>query len=954
MTLRAFLGLGAIWLAVQGAIGAGWGKTPEGFLWQQGDELVLARPNGTLRIGLRDGPGADVAFFQWHDAWIYERLDAGKVEQALRLLPDGTLAMSGAWGTTKDAPPLRYAMTLTPGPDGVDLALTVRKTAALKLTSGIWCNIGIDRSDDGRRIYARPVAGATLGKNVGGTCDALLAEVRGRRSIVLQGDGYRSLRSRVGKNHHGIEMNLHRGRFEVGKEAVVNLHLGFADMPETFPGRIDPSRKALRLAEVAAPKRAELYGLVELMVDLQGTWDNPFDPDDVALDAVVTLPSGKTYTQPGFYMVEQARRIDGRAEVMVPTPSQGWRVRLAATEIGALRCELRARDRSGKVNSVLAPIQVLAGKRKGFVRQSKQDPRYLAFDDGSGYFPIGHNLPIYPTNGQLVDEALGKMAKAGENWNRWWMSAAGLGLEWEPKLGRYRQNAAARLDYAIGLAEQHGFYYMMCMDTHQDFRASGWQANPFNVANGGPCKTPREWFTDATARTLYRKRLRYTVARWGYSPHVLCWEFGNEFEGWANTDNAVKLPWHREMSDYLADLDPYRHLITTSWWSKTGPEAFWRLPNIDIVQTHCYTNNDVNVAEQLLGYCRHQWQTFEKPHIFAEFGIRSHSSTADKDPKGWGLHNGSWACVAGGANGPAMPWWHRNYIDPLDLYFHFTAIRNFTQDLPFGTARWRVLETSKPEYIGEPVREVRDLVLTPTSGFRKRPVTEFRVQPDGSVNDSKALLDLLHGEGHKDLQAFPTFIVNYPKPGTFVVQIERVSNSGHLKIFVDDALALAKEYPCGEGHGKSTVFREKWNLWENVYDEPATVRVPAGEHRVRVENHGKDWVRVSRVVFENCQVVQNPNLLAAALACDDAAIVWIQNRDSSWYNHGRDKVPTVPPATLAVRGLRDGVYDVQWWETWKGMVTKTEPMTVKGGVLDLRLPAIRTDLALKLRPKRGG
>ncbi|MBT7163215.1 MAG: hypothetical protein HN904_10575, partial [Victivallales bacterium] len=93
---------------------------------------------------------------------------------------------------------------------------------------------------------------------------------------------------------------------------------------------------------------------------------------------------------------------------------------------------------------------------------------------------------------------------------------------------------------------------------------------------------------------------------------------------------------------------------------------------------------------------------------------------------------------------------------------------------------------------------------------------------------------------------------------------------------------------------------------------------------------------------------------AAALACDDAAIVWIQNRDSSWYNHGLDKVPTVPPATLAVRGLRDGVYDVQWWETWKGTVTKTEPMTVQDGTLKLRLPAIRTDLALKLRPKGGG
>ena len=33
-----------------------------------------------------------------------------------------------------------------------------------------------------------------------------------------------------------------------------------------------------------------------------------------------------------------------------------------------------------------------------------------------------------------------------------------------------------------------------------------------------------------------------------------------------------------------------------------------------------------------------------------------------------------------------MPWWHENYIDPLNLYFHFTALAQFAKDLPLGTA----------------------------------------------------------------------------------------------------------------------------------------------------------------------------------------------------------------------------------------------------------------------------
>jgi endo-1,4-beta-mannosidase len=74
-------------------------------------------------------------------------------------------------------------------------------------------------------------------------------------------------------------------------------------------------------------------------------------------------------------------------------------------------------------------------------------------------------------------------------------------------------------------------------------------------------------------------------------------------EGWADSPDEIKLPWHKEMSDYLRSIDPFGHLITTSFWSKTGPEEYWQLENIDIVQTHCYTNDDSNVAEAVRRYC---------------------------------------------------------------------------------------------------------------------------------------------------------------------------------------------------------------------------------------------------------------------------------------------------------------------------------------------------------------
>ncbi|MFQ6096123.1 MAG: DUF5060 domain-containing protein [Armatimonadota bacterium] len=698
-----------------------------------------------------------------------------------------------------------------------------------------------------------------------------------------------------------------------------------------------------------------LYERLELTVDLGATYDNPYDPEDVALDAVFTAPSGKQILLPGFFMVPQRREIRGGKEQMIPESDGLWKVRFTPTEMGEHRYRLTLRDRTGEVSGGEGTFVVEPSDRKGFVRPGRVDPHYFAFDNGDGYLAIGHNLPIYHTAGQLGDEAMRKFAAARENYNRWWMCSYGFGIEWMKRLGWYRQDAAARIDLVLDLADELGLYYMMCMDTHQDFRQRGWEKNPFNRKNGGPCDTPRDWFTDETARSLYRKRLRYTVARWGYSPHVLCWEFGNEMEGWADSPDEVKLPWHREMSDYLRSIDPFRHMITTSFWSKTGPEEYWRLPNIDVVQTHCYTNNNDNVAEQIRGYSLHQWRNFRKPHIFGEFGIRSHETTADKDPKGWAIHNALWAGLFSFCAGPPMPWWHERYIDKLDLYFHFTALANFADDLPFGTARWDLLDTGRPEYVErDRLPDTADLRITPVSQWGKPEHNEFVLLPDGTIEDERRPQQLLHGRAHRDLKNPPTFVVDYPQDGEFIARVYNVSSSGLLRVWIDDQLTLEKDLPCAEGLGKSSVWREKWRLWETTYDEDVTVPVPAGRHRIRIENFGNDWVRITGYTFTGCKVVDRPNLLVCGIKSDDVAILWLQNRQSSWYNHaGNGEVGEVAPCTITLRGLRRGKYRLEWWDTWNGAIRQTETIEVNRGRFKLTLPAIETDLALKFRRTRG-
>jgi len=715
--------------------------------------------------------------------------------------------------------------------------------------------------------------------------------------------------------------------------------------------KVPSARESLSIREVAASaERVPLYDKLELTVDLGATCDNPYDPDEVRLDAVFTAPSGKAIRVPGFYMVPQRREIADGNETMTPEGPGRWKVRFAPLETGRYYWQLALADRTGRITGGEGTFEAVPGESPGFVRTSRVDPHYFALDSGEGYFAIGHNLPIYHTEGQLGDEAMRKFAAAGENYNRWWICSYGFGIEWMDELGRYRQDAAARIDLVLDVARELGLYYMMCMDTHQDFRERGWQRNPFNAQNGGPCQTAGDWFTNETARTLYKKRLRYTVARWGYSPNVLCWEFGNEFEGWADSPDEIKLPWHREMSDYLRAIDPFGHLISTSFWSKTGPEEFWGLENIDIVQTHCYTNDDENVAEPVRRYCLHQWERFQKPHVFGEFGIRSHSSTAEKDPEGWAIHNSLWAGLFSFAAGGPMPWWHESYLDKLDLYFHFTSLARFAEDLPLGTARWEPLVTTPPEFVDKDRQpDVRDAVVPPTSAWAKPEHNEFVLRADGTLADDRAPQQLLHGRGHRDLKNPPTFVVDFPKPGEFLVHVGTVSNSGLLRIWVDDEQSLERELPCGEELGKSSVWREQWDIWETTYDEEVAVDVPAGRHRIRVENFGGDWIRVIRYTFTDCRVLDRPNVLVCGMKTPGLTILWLQNRDSSWHNHAREKVGRVDPFTLSLTGLPDGPCRLEWWKTWRAAPERVEPAAVHQGRLTLTIPGLEADVALKIK-----
>ncbi len=952
---RALLAGLTIMLIASAIPAAAQGFVPDGddFLLTAASGTVRYTPPGRWQASVEGGRTLTWEIVLWHGEWVYEHLSLAPEVEGPVLTEDGALELSGSFVKADGAAPIEFTLRMTPTDTGLAADFRVRKTGDLWLRRGVILLVQASRDQFGgtETVYLAPNVNATMSVGAGGAGDALGVALDDTYAARFSPVGVAPVEFRPEANSYGHRMRLTPDNFAAGQWQDASWRMDFSTIPSPLPGQILPGKGPLGIAGATWDQSSIPIGQhAELTVDLSAAWTNPFDPDDVALDAEFTAPSGRTLAVPGFFMVDMQGEVVDGDEVVRPMNTGRWCVRFSPDEVGPWRCRLLARDRTGEVAADAPALTATARDGHGFVRVSPVDPHYFAFDDGAGYFPIGHNLPIYHTRGQLGPQGMAKFAAAGENYNRWWMCSYGFGIEWEAELGWYRQPSAWRIDSILEQARDLGMYYMMCMDTHQDFRLKGWEANPYNAARGGPCATPNDWFTDPSAREQYRKRLRYTVARWGYSPHVLCWEFGNEIQGWAGASADDQLAWHAEMSDYLRAIDPWNHLITTSFWGGVGDGRFWELPAIDIVQTHNYANADMGLARVTEGFCREQWERWDKPHLFAEFGISS--SGAVDDPEGWNIHNTLWAGITNMCAGAPMPWWHENYIDPKDLYFHFTAIASFTRDLPLGTARWQPLDEVAVAYQDPAAAPpAADLVLHTFHRWGKPADSEFTLLPDGSIEGDLQPQQLLQGIGHKELKNPPVFIVNYPEPGRFILRVERVSNSGDLTIAVDGQQVLRREFPTGEGLGKSSLWREQWNLWETVYNEDIAVDVPAGEHRIRVENNGRDWIRVPHYTFTGCRTLNAPDVYAYGMRSEEVTVLWLQNRASIWRSHyGEEAIPAIPAFTAIVPDVTPGPYLVQRWETWRGTVTGEETIDATGGVLRIDIDPLAADLALQIRP----
>ena len=649
------------------------------------------------------------------------------------------------------------------------------------------------------------------------------------------------------------------------------------------------------------------YPKIEASFNITSLTTDPFDYMVTDVRVQILQPDSTVISLPAFF--------DGGTT---------WRVRHTPTLAGVYSVQGVTLNGAPRSVANLQPASwTIAGSPTdaGFIRVDPANSRRFITGNGKRFFPRGEDV-AWDAGGHNVTNIFWKMGAAHENWSRVWMDHwDGKNLDWPasgPTLptGQLNLTVAQKWDGIVAAAEQAGVHFQLTLQHHGQYSSTvdpNWGQNPYNLTNtvgstNGFLANPVQFFTNQTAMSLTKRKLRYAVARWGYSTSIMAWELFNEVQftdaGQTGQWGLIQ-SWHTNMALFLRSQDPYQHLITTS---SDLTQPIWD-------QCDFYTHHDYP-GDVITGLRDATDITASQP-VKPDYG----AECATNGTPLYGVNAPLWAGLMNGQSGAEQPWWWDG-MDAENDYGYFRATSDFIT--LSGLGGQAVLNKSIPTVTGG---ANGPLIFAPGGGWATASQDTFMVGngvPDGIGSAPSYLQGVYHSAMTPNGY---TFNVNYPQSGTFSVQIVTIALSGAgLEIFVDGIVQTNISFPATTGD-TSTNFT-------------ASVAVSAGAHSIQIFNPGLDWVNLGNITL-------NPYVGAlSAYAVGNAGFsaVWIWNRNNVFDPNASTRVS----GTVQVTGLNAGTYSGIWWDTFAGVAISNFTFTANGtnSPVTLNTPSILRSAAL--------
>ena len=486
------------------------------------------------------------------------------------------------------------------------------------------------------------------------------------------------------------------------------------------------------ITNLSFPSSVNLFDKYEISFEL-GPYGNPYDPDTISVYAIFTAPDNTRDSVLGFFYKDYNFLFVNGHEVAFSFFQDGsWKIRFTPDAVGTWSFRIHAIDVNGTtvtpaLNSQPYSFTCLAvANAKGFV--SKANNRYLKRDVVErsqrrfrSFFPVGPNIAWYFSNGVHWNEPIGiydytrriDSLHGNANYTRIilnrYQSLNLYGPEYTQIVNgdttvyfdsTLNLKDAAELDRIVEHAAQNDTSIMLCLFSHSDFKYSHddhsdpsiWRNNPYHTILN--LEYPCNIFSNSRAQRVAKNLIRYIVSRWGYATNIMSWELWNEVTQIPDSCTCYEdsiFIWHKIMSDYVREIDPFHHCVSTSMSKEDDyPTLYANLFNqFDFVQRHSYQRIHTAKSDKQMSYMlyyysgqAHDINNYpDKPFFMGEFGLTPGKSNKTKDPFGIDLHNDLWSSLFSASMGPGSFWWW-SYVDSAFLYNRFKPILAFCQGLP--------------------------------------------------------------------------------------------------------------------------------------------------------------------------------------------------------------------------------------------------------------------------------
>lgn len=685
---------------------------------------------------------------------------------------------------------------------------------------------------------------------------------------------------------------------------------------------------ALQL-EVLTPQVVQ-YQRIEFRLQTDRAYCNPFDPDEVEMAVRIRGPQGAEVVVPAFFAQDYRRQQvpgDPRRDWCYPAVMPGWKARFATGQAGTYTAVAFRRDAAGSVESAPVGFEVRPKPGRGFVRASRQDPRFFAFDDGSPYFAIGHNHAFVGSmqyaNLARSEKIFAEIARNGGNFLRIWVCCEDWATAIEARKSAWGRSWAWRPPIVPIPDQPQGTAGRMCVEMAAE--------------RGGPLAVSPSHPLAVLPQTEYVLSGRIRTEP-DTSVHVLLG--GRPLGEGIQSPPGRWTPFSRRLTTgpsqyWLEAIALERRGKGKAWLdglslveARGGPELLWEA-DINRPVRGFYNPLDCFIVDQLV-------EAAEKSGLYLQLTLitRDLYMGALKDPQSAPYAQAitdakkllRYAVARWGYSTHVAAWEYFNEIDPrLPTERFYEDVGRYLERIdPYGHLRTTSTWHPSPKDWKHPQLDVAQ------SHHYLRPELKeaFRDEVAGGLSALGFLLE--HTQGKPALLAeFGLAENNFQRSAYMERDRQLVHFHNAVWMSALSGAAGTAAFWWWEQLDQMGAYRHYRPLADFVADIPWTT---AGLRPI------------SATATRGLRVV--------GLAGKNRAYFWVQNPQATWWNLVVEgyRPESIRDAAVEIRLLAEGAYQALWWDTYSGKPLAKTPVRSQSGLLRLAVPALERDVACKVVP----